>query len=365
MPEDKAPALKEIFNKVRIEHVAKELAIVYPKCDLAKFKKSCLKNLDQLSLMERLHRVAEALKEVLPAQFAKVCELLCALAPRLNSGFVTMALADCVTLYPEGDFDLAATTLKTLTAHGSSEFAIRHLLARDLKRMIKIMEHWSSDKNEHVRRLASEGSRPRLPWAQKIPALLQVPPPTAKILKNLLADSSLYVRKSVANHLNDITKSDPDWVLDLIESCSLETAETMWIAKHALRGLIKKGNKRALAVIGATGEAEVTLAELHISPKTIQLGSAFKLSFKLASTSAKPQKLVIDYAIHYVKKSGAKAPKVFKLKTFDLQPHETVSMSRSQMIDDFTTRVHYAGKHEIDILANGVCIGKTAFVLKK
>lgn len=364
MPEDKAPALKEIFNRERIDHIARELSIVHSNSDAGKFKKLAVKNLDEHSLMERLHQVAEALRQVLPDDSERASKILCALAPRINHGFVTMALGECITLYGDADINQAAITLRTLTKYGSSEFAVRHLLQRDPSRMIKIMESWASDRDEHVRRLASEGSRPRLPWAQKISALTKIPPPTAKILSILMADSSLYVRKSVANHLNDITKIDPGWVADFLEQFSIEKPETAWIAKHALRGLIKKGNVRALSLMGVRGEASITVQNLQITPAVAKLGNSITLSVQLSSTSISTQKLVVDYAIHYVKKTGALSPKVFKLKTFHLEPNETVTLSRTQTIDNFTTRTHYAGKHVVDILVNGVCVGKTAFALK-
>ena len=141
------------------------------------------------------------------------------------------------------------------------------------------MHDWSLDDNEHVRRLASEGSRPRLPWSFRLEQMQADPTLAAVILDNLKADDSLYVRKSVANHLNDITKDHPEWVLDLIEGWSLDNKHTAWIAKHALRSLIKQGNQRALAIIGAGGKPEVEIIDVKVEPAVIRLGEKITLSF--------------------------------------------------------------------------------------
>ncbi|MFA5980772.1 MAG: DNA alkylation repair protein, partial [Pseudomonas sp.] len=186
----------------------------------------------------------------------------------------------------------------------------------------------------------------------------------ASILDNLKADSSLYVRKSVANHLNDITKDHPDWVLSLIEGWSLDNPHTAWIARHALRSLIKQGNTRALTIIGAGAKAEVKIHHLRVTPAVITLGERINLTFSLESTAAAPQKLVVDYAIDYVKSAGHRAAKVFKLKAFTLGAGEQQHISREQHIRELTTRKHYPGKHAVHVLVNGERLGSAEFVLR-
>ncbi|MEP6771946.1 MAG: DNA alkylation repair protein, partial [Polaromonas sp.] len=224
---------------------------------------------------------------------------------------------------------------------------------------------WAKDESEHVRRLASEGSRPRLPWSFRLDALMADPDLAAPILDALRADSSLYVRKSVANHLNDITKLHPDWVLGRLKSWPLENPHTAWIARHALRTLIKQGNRQALGVIGAGKKAAVGITGLSIIPKKLTLGERMALSFTLQSTSRQSQRLVVDYAVHYVKKSGSSSAKVFKLKELTLAAGESVRLSRSQIVRDFTTRVHHAGRHAVDIMVNGECLASGHFDLAK
>jgi hypothetical protein len=183
----------------------------------------------------------------------------------------------------------------------------------------------------------------------------------AVILDNLKADNSLYVRKSVANHLNDITKDHPEWVLDLIEGWSQDNKHTAWIAKHALRSLIKQGNQRALAIIGAGGKPEVEIIDMKVQPAVIRLGEKITLSFAVKSTVQDSQRLVIDYAIDYVKANGSTSAKVFKLKALTLPGKATESIARAQHIKELTTRKHYVGKHAVHVLVNGERLASTSF----
>ena len=169
----------------------------------------------------------------------------------------------------------------------------------------------------------------------------------------------------MANHLNDIAKDHPTWVLDRMERWPLESPRTAWIAKRALRTLIKKGDRRALAVIGAGRKPEVVIHRFSIRPRKLRLGERLTLSFVLTSESKVSQRLVVDYIIHYVKKSGDSSPKVFKLKEVTLPSGASLHLKRSQAIQDFTTRVHHAGRHEVEIMVNGERLAKDSFELSK
>jgi len=358
-------ALKEIFDKARFRSVALEVAAIYPAFDAKRFLKLAFAGLDQLSLMQRLRRMTEALHATLPENYRQAVKILRALAPRIDHGFATLALPDYVGQHGQHDFDWSMDALKYFTGFGSSEFAVREFLRLDTARALAIMETWSRDDSDAVRRLASEGCRPRLPWSFRLDAILADPSLAAPILENLRADSSLYVRKSVANHLNDITKSHPEWVLDRLAAWPLDNPQTAWIARHALRSLIKAGNPRALAAIGAGGAPEVNISKFTVTPRRLALGERVTLSFDLVSRSAQSQRLVIDYKMHYVKKSGATTAKVFKLKELTLAGAQRVSIERSQSIRDFTTRIHYPGRHEVEILVNGQSMARGFFELRR
>lgn len=356
-------ALKSIFDERRFRTIAEHVAALDADFDSARFLALSLEGLDALSLMQRLRRMTEALHATLPTDFRRSVAILKKLAPRIDTGFSTLVLPDYVGQYGHAHFDLSMEALKYFTVFGSSEFAIREFLVRDPARTLAVMERWSRDEDEAVRRLASEGSRPRLPWSFRLDAILHDPSLAAPILENLRGDASLYVRKSVANHLNDVTKSHPDWVLDRLATWPLHDAHTAWIARHALRSLIKAGDTRALAVIGADGVPEVKIAHFTVTPHKVRLGERITLRLELVSLAEADQRLVVDYKMHYVKKSGATSGKVFKMKELTLHAGQHVKIERAQNIRDFTTRVHYAGRHQIDILVNGVCLASGAFDL--
>lgn len=358
-----APALKEIFNRARIQHIAEEAEDVIADFDARAFTRFVTSGIDELSIMQRMRRVAEGLHVAGSGTYKKRLRGLYELAPRLNNGFVAIALSEYVALYGADDFTTSMEALSHFTRFGSGEFAIRHFLKADLARTLAVMRGWTTSDNEHVRRLASEGSRPRLPWSFHLEPLMRDPSPLAPILDAMNADPSDYVRRSVANSLNDIGKDNPDWMLSRIASWERSAPETVWVVKHALRSLIKKGDQRALALIGAGEPARVQLRAFTVSPKRIRLGERITLNVELTSKASREQRLVVDYAIHYVKKSGGSAPKVFKLKTVTLGAKATVVLARTQTIAAFTTRVHYSGAHDVELLVNGKSLGRTSFVL--
>ncbi|MDE1149987.1 MAG: DNA alkylation repair protein [Azospirillaceae bacterium] len=364
---DAAPALKEIFNPARLAHIAAQVATVYPSFDRAAFLALASANLVDLSIMQRLRQVASSLVATLPDDFTAALDVLYQAAPHLDSAFASMALPEYAMLRAmedfDGRFDIAMKALAHFTRFGSSEFAIRPFLRRDLNRTLAVMTTWASDSDEHVRRLASEGCRPRLPWSFRLDALVADPSPTAPILDALKADPSAYVRKSVANHLNDITKDHPDWVLDRLATWPLQDRATAWIARHALRTLIKAGNRRALAVMGAGEAAQARVADFRAAPTALALGGTLALSADLASTATTAQRLVVDYAVHYVKKNGSTSRKVFKWKVLDLAAGATARLALSQVVRDFTTRTHNAGRHRVELLVNGACLAESHFDL--
>lgn len=365
MTTSSAPALKDALNAQRIGQIAQEIVAVHAAFDHAHFLALALPGLDQLTLMQRVRRIAQSLRPTLPADYATALDVLRLAAPRLRGGFASLVAPDFVGLHGLADFDLSMDALKFFTGLGSAEFAVREFLRRDAARALAIMEVWSRDGDAHVRRLASEGTRPRLPWSFRLETLLKDPALAAPILENLRNDASLYVRKSVANHLNDISKDHPDWLLLRLAGWPLRQPWTAWIARHALRSLIKRGEPRALALIGAGAQAQVSLHRLDLLPRQIHLGDSVTLAFELRSTSDQAQRLVVDYIVHYVKKSGAVSAKVFKLKEFTLAPRAAIALSRTQSIRDFTTRTHHPGRHDVDVVVNGACLGRAYFDLAR
>lgn len=354
-------ALKEIFNKNYYSHLADETAKVYKNFKTTAFVKEVTANLEALSLNQRLRNTSVVLKKYLPDDFKKSVEILTKLIPNTKGGYSNLVFPDFVGLYGQDDFEVSMKALHYFTQFGSSEFAIREFLKRDFDKTIKVMQAWSKDKNAHVRRLACEGSRPRLPWSFKLDAVIQSPEKTRSILEALKSDEELYVRKSVANHLNDISKENPDYMLKLIHSWDKNNKHTAWIIKHASRTLIKKGHAGSLSVFDFEKDAKVKIENFNLSPKKLILGKELCFEFDLISEKNKTQKLVIDYVIQYRKKSGELAPKVFKLKELHLPAKQKVRLSKKQWIKDFTTRKHFAGIHLLELQINGQRLAKKEF----
>ena len=227
------------------------------------------------------------------------------------------------------------------------------------------MQTWTADPSVHVRRLASEGSRPRLPWGLRLQALVSDPSPTAPILEALRDDPELYVRKSVANHLNDVTKDHPEWVLDRLSDWRIEASEDRrWIAKHACRTLIKRGHPRALGLFGFGQKPQVEAA-LRVAPARLCLGDTLVLSARLTSASKRAQRLAVDYVVHYVRAGGGRSAKVFKWTEIELPAGGALELVKKQTLRDFSTRRHYEGRHRVELQVNGHRLAEAAFDLKR
>ena len=344
--------LKEMFNRAFFQKVAGEFKAVYPSFEKDKFLAEIMNGLQDLSLNQRMRRASEVLNTFLPADFSKTADILMKVIEKCPRGYTSLLFPDYVSQYGHQHFELSMNALKHFTTFGSSEFAIREFLKRDFKRTIKVMEQWAADADPHVRRLASEGSRPRLPWSFKLDEVIKHPESTSVILNKLKADPELYVRKSVANHLNDLSKDNPDYMLRVLKGWDSSNPSTAWIIRHASRSLIKKGNANSLSVFNYEKNPAVAVNKMTLNKK-VKLGDELVFSFDLSSKKKKSQKLVVDYIIHYCKKGGGLSPKVFKLKDLTLEGGTKQSISKKQRLQDFTTRKHYPGRHQLQLQVNG------------
>jgi 3-methyladenine DNA glycosylase AlkC len=344
--------LKEMFNQRFFEKLGVEFKKVYPAFEYQRFLSEIMDGLEHLSLNQRMRRATEVLHGFLPKDYAVTVEILMAVIKNGFRGYPSLLFPDYIGQFGLQHFEASMKALKYFTTFGSSEFAIREFLKNDFKRTLKIMEQWAGDTDPHVRRLASEGSRPRLPWSFKLDEVIAHPEVTARILDKLKADPEIYVRKSVANHLNDLSKDNPDYMLRVLRGWDISNPQTAWIIRHASRSLIKKGNADSLSVFKYEKDPKVEIHNMQLN-KRVKLGGDLAFSFDLESKKKKDQKLVIDYIIHYCKKGGALSPKVFKLKDVTLASGAVQKISKKQRLQDFTTRKHYPGKHQIQLQVNG------------
>ncbi|SMQ59430.1 DNA alkylation repair protein [Agreia sp. VKM Ac-1783] len=258
-------------------------------------------------------------------------------------------------------FDDGLLLLAELTPRLTAEFAIRRFLASDLDRALTNILPWTRSPDEHVRRLASEGTRPFLPWAVRVASLTSSPEKTVPILDALRTDPSEYVRRSVANHLNDLSRQSPALVAQTAERWLAEPDEnTAWVVRHGLRTLIKKADPGALALMGFS-DATLRVSPIALADEMVTLPGSLALSFSITNAGDDAARLAIDYVVSYVKSSGALAEKVFKLSTRDVQPGETLVLRKRHAIHQMTTRVHYPGTHVIELQINGRRYSRRSF----
>ncbi len=251
-------------------------------------------------------------------------------------------------------FELSMQTQHTLTQRFTAEFSIRPFLQKNTETTLDRLAEWATDPSEHVRRLVSEGTRPRLPWASRLPVFQRDPAPVLTLLERLKDDPALYVRRSVANNLNDIGKDHPD-VLAATAKTWLHGAqpERRWIVQHALRSAVKRGEPGALAALGFGESADVVIVQPSISPERAVVGGTLAVAFDVTNNTALPQRVLVDFAIRYVKANGQSRAKVFKLKTLDLAAHATQRVGKNISLAEMTTRKHYPGLHRVDAILNG------------
>jgi 3-methyladenine DNA glycosylase AlkC len=318
-------------------------------------------NWKNLELKEKMRHTTLCLQKVLPEDYGEALEILKKAAPKVK-GFEVMCLPDYVEVFGLDNWNISLPALKHFTRYGSSEFAIRPFLNSDLSRAMELMYLCVDDKEENVRRFASEGCRPRLPWAMAVPGLKKNPEPIIPVLEKLKADPSEFVRRSVANNLNDISKDHPDIVLDIAEKWLGKSEETDKLVKHALRTLFKAGNTRAMRLFGYGDPVNIEVRNFNLGTKKMSIGESGRFSFDLMVDEKKATKIRIEYAIFYMKKNGKHSKKVFKLSEKEQSPGKHF-ISRKYGFVDMSTRKHYPGEHFISIIVNGVEKAKTSIIV--
>jgi len=353
-------ALKDNYDRAYVQRIAKRTKDNFKKFEEKKFIEFVLdKSWKDLELKDRMKKISFSLHEFLPKDYEKSLNIILKTAPGFG-GFEGMLFPDFVETYgfDKKYWDISLSALEELTKHSSSEFAVRPFIDEDSKLLFKHLKKWAKSDNHHVRRFASEGSRPRLPWAMALSELKKDPAQILPILEILKNDPELYVRRSVANNLNDISKDHPEVVIETSKKWLGKSKETDWIVKHALRTLLKKGDPRALSLFGYENIKSLKINDLTLKKESIKIGSKldFEFSFNLKSNSL----LRIEYAIFYVKKNGSLSKKVFKISE-NSYPKGSLSFSKTQSFKEMSTRKHYKGEHFLSIIINGVEKKKIGF----
>lgn len=322
---------------------------------------------DALELKQRVRRIADSIHLQMAGDFKSDVKSLIKLTIALHehagrdNTFEYIFLADYAEQYGLKYPSLAFDAMERITILASCEYAVRPYIIADQDGALARMLQWTNHNHASVRRLASEGCRPRLPWAMALPALKAEPSPILPILEKLKHDSSEFVRRSVANNLNDIAKDNPDVVKELAGKWKGQSKEIDKILKHGCRTLLKKGDKDVLGFFGVADNVFCTVPTLEVPSSTVCIGDYLHFSFSVLNSGTHEASLRIEYEILYAKAAGKTGRKIFKISERTLTPGDSLEFSRRQSFADMTTRKHYAGEHKLSVVINGTVKASQTF----
>lgn len=357
-----AEPLKNSFGPEIPARIAQMILEVHPAFPAAKFLEQVLHEYEPLELMPRARHIAKVLRETLPSDYAEATRILIESSgsrPESTEGdggmatFFYLPHTTFIGNYGADDFETSIRANYHFTKLFTAEFSIRPLLIHHQARTLEKLKTWATDENVDVRRLVSEGTRPRLPWAPRLPEFQRDPIPVLELLELLKDDPELYVRRSVANNLNDIGKDNPNQLISTAKRWMKDaTNERKWVIKHALRFAIKAGNPEALAVLGFSSDSPITVQNAVI-PAEAHVGGSALIQFDVVNPSDQPHIVNIDFQIHYIKSNGKSSAKVFKLKSTTIHAKERLTAKKRVSLEEMTTRKHFPGEHRVDALING------------
>lgn len=353
--------LKNMFSEELIVALSSELKLVYQEFNSEAFCNSVFcDGWEQKELKERMEHISVQLREYLPENYSDAVEILKAVSSQ-SCGFAYMSLPGFVELYGLDEFEVSISALEHFTRHSSSEFAVRPYIRKYPGRMMAQMEKWAESDNHHVRRLASEGCRPRLPWAGALPEFKKNPEPVLRVLEKLKNDESEYVRRSVANNLNDISKDNPQLIIGLAGRWIGNNPETDKLVKHACRTLLKQGHPEVLDLFGFAGTDHLVIEDLKVQ-KSVHMEECLDFSFVLKSQENSLGNVRIEYAIAFMKKNGNQSRKLFKISESDYSVREK-AIKKRHSFRSITTRKYYPGLHGLAVVVNGKELAYDSFEL--
>jgi 3-methyladenine DNA glycosylase AlkC len=364
-----ASLLKNLYSPAFYDRLTKVLTVTIPGFDKERFIKEIFsKDFESKELKERMKHTSRVLHGFLPEDYPKTIELINKTIAQLRmqgigeDGLAFMFLPDYIETYGINDFETSVEALELVTQFVSCEFAVRPFILKYEKEMILRMQQWSQHESHKVRRLASEGSRPRLPWAMGIPFLKKDPGSILPILENLKTDPSEYVRRSVANSLNDIAKDHPQVVVDIAKKWSGLGSETDAIIKHGSRTLLKQGHADILKHYGLDDKG-ILLTDFKILTPEIKIGESLEFSFSITNENPVEQRVRLEYAIYYKKQNGQNTKKVYKISERIYPSGQMVNIIRKQKFVLITTRKFHLGDHQLSMIVNGAEKEISHFVL--
>jgi len=371
-----AEQLKTFFSPALVRRLSGDIARVHPVFDSRAFIRDATRGLDDLELLDRGRHIARALAKHLPPDYAAAVDvLLRSLGPEHTTDelvgvgmgpFFYLPHTLVVAEHGLDHFELSMKAQYELTKRFSAEGSIRPFIARYPDQTLGTLREWVRDPNAHVRRLVSEGTRLRLPWAMRVPWLDANPHRVLELLELLKDDPTTLVRRSVANNLNDLGKVHPALLAKTAEAWLKGAGEERRaLIEHALRSAVKRGDSSALKLLGYGKKPAVVIEDVRFTPKRVAVGGRVVMDFVVRSTSRTTQDLLVDVAVHFVKARGHSAKKVFKVKRVSLPARGTVALSFSVSLKVHTTRKPNPGKHTVDVLVNGASFPAGSFEVRR
>jgi len=362
-----APALKDFVDADLVERLAARVKAVHPQFPSEHFHAAVLARLQELELKDRIGLIADELAAHLPPEFPAAVAVVVAAADHPDppiDGWGAWPLNTFVERFGVAHPRESLDAMERLTRHASSEFAIRPFLEQHREDTFARLDRWVDSDDEALRRLASEGTRPLLPWGPRVTGLREDPEPGLSLISRLVEDPSETVRRSVANHLNDVSKDHPERAVAVArEWMERGGADVAKLVAHGLRTLVKRGNAGALAVLGFAIEADVTVLEFGCSPDEVAIGEHTVVSGRLRCDGEVRRRYVVDLVVHYVKANGATSPKVFKGKVVELGPGDEAEVRRKLSLADMSTRTHHPGTHRVELQVAGTVVAAVDFEL--
>ncbi|OUS00963.1 DNA alkylation repair protein [Flavobacteriales bacterium 33_180_T64] len=365
-----AELFKNIYNKTFFNRFTSSVKDVVSDFDTESFFKEIYdKEWENKELKQRMRHITYVFKNHLSNNFKTNVEIILKLIPVLEkNGFKPNNLEfiffpDFIEIYGANNYETSVNAFEIITQFVSCEFAVRPFIINNQETMLKQMFDWSNHKHSMVRRLATEGCRPRLPWAMALPALKKNPEPIISILENLKDDVSESVRRSVANNLNDISKDNPETVIDLVKKWKGLTKETDSLTKHACRTLLKQGNSEIMKLFGFGAIDKIKITDFAIITPIVKIGGILEFSFNLINTCKTESKIRLEYGLYYQKANSSLSKKVFKISEKNYLEKSTTKINRKQSFKVITTRKFHIGEHQVSIIINGIELEKISFKL--
>jgi 3-methyladenine DNA glycosylase AlkC len=369
---------KNVINCENVHELGSRIHNTWPNFPLDNFDQEIAVNITEQGLGERIQQVRRSLFNYLPSSYEQALTILLQSLPNVlpkdafdtkldlssQNGFLMIALTAFVARYGIDHYQLSMNALKEMTKRFSAEGSIRYFIIKYPEQVMATFSHWVVDDCPHVRRLVSESTRPRLPMMIALPEFKKDPSPIIPFLTLLKNDSELFIRRSVANNLNDISKDNPDVVTNLLAQWHQDKSANMtWLIKHALRTLEKTGDVNALNILGFSSSPKVIVDEFSLNNKMMKLGGHLTLNLRLRTNGTSKENLLIDYEVYHMKANGKLMPKVFKWAKKIISAEQPLHLIKKHNIKPISTRKYYEGRHEIHLKINGKTMAKESFML--